>query len=220
MTRPSPGYFKLSRTTAPTEMLVSLAEAREQLRVDTTGSPAVAEDDDIITLLIAAITSEIDAGTGWLGRALAPQSWTLQLAQMPRRIHLPYPPLISVTSFTYVDLDGNTQTMVEGVDFRVINSSGITAGPAILEPLYQQTWPFARSDFDTVTVVFQCGYGTGSPVAASIPEIIKRYVLSALTVAYDTRDVETGQATLSFQKMPEAVRNSLEGFRVRNQFYR
>ena len=218
MTR-NPEYFSLSRTTAPTELLVTLAEAREQLRVDTTGSPATAADDAIIQTLIEAITQEIDAGTGWLGRALAPQTWTLTLSQFPSVIRLPYPPLISVTSLTYTDLSGNSQTLTEGTDFRVITETGIAAGPACLVPVYLGTWPAARSDFDTVRVVFQCGYGAGSPVAADIPEIIKRYVLAALTVAYDTRDAEAGPTTMAFQRIPSIVRNSLETLRVRGQIY-
>lgn len=214
-----PEYWSLSRTVAPTDLLVSLAEAREQLRVDTTGSPATAADDTIIQTLIEAITQEIDAGTGWLGRALAPQTWRLSLSQFPSIIRLPYPPLISVVSLTYTDLNGDTQTLTEGTDFRVIKEEGMAAGPACIVPVYLGTFPAARTDFDTVNVTFQCGYGSGSPVTADIPEIIKRYVLSVLTVAYDTRDAEAAPGGVAFQKVPASVRNSLEVLRVRGQFY-
>lgn len=215
-----PGYYSLSRTVAPSELAVSLAEARQQLRVDTTGSPAVAEDDDIITTLIDAITQDLDAGTGWLGRAICPQTWRLSLSQFPSVIRIPFPPLISVVSLTYTDLNGDVQTMTEGTDFRVVKEEGIAAAPACIVPVYLGTFPAARTDFDTVQLVFQCGYGAGSPLAADVPDIIKRYILSALTVAYDTRDSEAGAATSAFQRVPAAVRNSLENLRVREQFYR
>lgn len=215
----APSYFSLSRTVAPSELAVSMTEAREQLRVDTTGSPATSEDDDTIQALIEAITQEIDAGTGWLGRAIAPQTWKLSLSEFPSVIRLPFPPLIEVVSLTYVDLEGNTQTLTEGTDFRVIKEEGIAAGPACIVPVYLGTFPAARSDFDTVNVVFQCGYGVGSPVTANVPDIIKRYIKSALTVAYDSRDSESGQATLNYQRVPVTVRNSLEMLRIRNQIY-
>jgi len=215
----TPGYFSLSRTVAPTDLAVSMVEARQQLRVDTTGSPATAEDDTIIETLIDAVTQEIDAGTGWLGRAIAPQTWKLSLSEFPSVIRLPFPPLISVVSLTYTDLDGNSQTLTEGTDFRVVKEEGISAGPACIVPTYLGTFPAARSDFDTVQVIFQCGYGSGSPVTANIPDIIKRYVLSALAVAYDTRDSEAASSTALFQRVPPSVRNSLEVLRVRAQFY-
>ncbi len=214
----NPGYFSLSRTVAPTQTPITLIEARDQLRVDTSGSPAVSVEDDLITALIDMATQEIDAGTGWLGRAIAPQTWKLSLSEFPSVIRLPFPPLISITSFTYTDLNEATQTMVEGVDYRIIQETGINAGGACLIPLRLGSWPSALSDFDTVNITFQCGYGTGSPVVADVPEIIKLYIKSVITSQYDNRGVEDNEL-LNRGGVSKFIRNSLENRRVRDQFY-
>lgn len=212
-------YYKLSRITAPTEQPITLAEARMQLRVDTTGSPAVSTEDNLISALIDAVTQDIDAGTGWLGRAICPQVWRLQLAEFPSVIWLPYPPFLEIVAMSYVDTNGDIQTLIEGIDFRVIAPEGIDAGPACIVPIYLGSFPAARNDYDTITIDFRCGYGTGSPITADVPEIIKRYIKAALTAAYDSRDIDENAATNRGQ-ITAAVKRSLDNFRVYSQFYK
>lgn len=211
--------YNLSRVTAPTESLLTLAEARLQLRVDTFGSPASNPEDDLIQSYIDAVTQDIDAGSGWLGRALAPQSWKLALDDWPTRcignianaIVLPYPPLISVTSFTYVDGTGATQTLTEGTGFRVIKETGVDAGQAYLAPLYGETWPAVRVDADAINITYQCGYGSGSPLTEDVPAIIKNYVRAAITFLYESRGVVGRGNDID---MPDHIRNMLHNLRV------
>ena len=210
--------YRLSRIAAPTELPITLAEAREQLRVDTAGSPATSTEDDLISALIEAVTEEIDAGTGWLGRAIAPQTWRLSLPGFPACIVLPYPPFIDIMSFQYTDVNGATQTMVEGTDYRVIYGAGPAAEHAAIYPPFLGSFPAARSDFDTVLITYRCGYGAGSPIAADVPEIIKRYIKAALTSAYDSRDVAENEL-IGRGSIPRHVRNMLENIRVRNGPY-
>lgn len=209
--------YSLTRTVAPTEPLLTLAEARLQLRVDTSGSPATNPEDALIEAAVRSATEELDAGTGWLARALAPQTWRLGLNKFPpfsdasrnQRIYLPYPPLVEVVSFTYVDEDGDTQTLVEGTGFRVFQKSA--EGIAFVEPLYDQEWPTCRVDFDSVQITYQCGYGAGSPLVETVPDLIKNYVRSRITDLYDSRGVEAPGLT---SKVPDNIVNSLEQFRV------
>src|SRR6185503_5131054 len=119
--------YSLVRTVKPSEPVVTLVESRAQLRVDTFGSPATSPEDQKISDLVSAITESLDAGTGWLGRALAPQTWRLGLKEFPSGcswedtgIILPFPPFIEVVSFTYVDTDGDTQTLVLNTDYRIL----------------------------------------------------------------------------------------------------
>lgn len=207
--------YGLTRTVAPTDDVVTLAEAQAQLRVDTFGSPPVSAEDDLIEKMVTAVVQTVDAGTGWLGRALAPQTWKLtfkafpmDLSFGPRAIRLPYPPFIEVVSFTYVDTDGITQTLVEGTDFRVLT----TEDHGRVAPLYGERWPTdAREDYDSVQIVFRCGYVEGSPEAVAVPEQIKNYILSSLTDMYDSRGVDSNQ---SESRLTASIRDSLNNIRV------
>lgn len=195
----------------PTDAVVSLTEAYQQLRIDTFGSPPTSPEESKVTALIAAITESLDAGTGWLGRALAPQTWRLSLRDFPvpcRGINLPYPPLIEVVSVTYTDGDGATQTLTQGTDFRVIDSDQ----GAILLPTYSNNWPVdVRDDYDAVQITFRCGYVEGSPEAVAVPEQIKNYILASLTDQFDSRGVDAPGVT---SKVSAAIENSLNNIRV------
>lgn len=188
--------FTRQRLAAPQPVL-TMEEARLQLRVDTFGSPPGNPEDPLIAAAITTATEELDAGTGWLGRAIGPQTWRLSLDCFPSvsrfsagfvgRIRLPFPPFIAVTSFEYTNTDGDTVALVEGTDFRVI--AGDEDGSATLYPVYQGAWPVdVRQDFDVVRIVFRCGYSDGaSPESPAVPELIKNWLRARVTDIYDTR---------------------------------
>lgn len=203
--------YTLVRTVKPTDDIVTLAEARAQLRVDTYGSPPASAEDGKISQFVTAITESLDAGTGWLGRALASQTWRLSLQRFPsptKSIPLPYPPLIEVVSFTYTDTDGVVQTMTAGTDFRVIE----TEQGSFVTPPWQDTWPSnVRDDFDSIQITFRCGYVAGSPEAVDVPEQIKNYVLASLTEQFDSRGVNPTNGASS---ITTSIENSLNSLRV------
>lgn len=201
--------YTLVRTVKPTDDVVTLAEARAQLRVDVFGSPEVSSEDGKISQLVTSITESLDAGTGWLGRALAPQTWRLSLEEFPQcNIMLPFPPFIEVVSFVYTDEAGNTQTLTEGTDFRVVT----TEQGAFLAPLFNEYWPTdERYDYDSVRITFRCGYVTASPETVDVPEQVKNYILASLTEQFDSRGVNPlgGVSALT-----PAIENSLNNLRV------
>lgn len=201
----------LTRIVAPTDDVLTLAEAYKQLRLDTFGSPPEHPEDNLITAEIDAIVADMDAGTGWLGRALAPQTWRVGLTQFPAddcAINIPYPPFIEILSFTYTDDDGNTVTMSEGTDYRVIMSGD----QAKLRPVYNGNWPTdARVDYDAILITYRCGYVTGSPEVVAVPELIKNVIRAVLTETYDTRGVSDGSAR---GQVLDRVINTLANIRV------
>lgn len=220
--------FSLSRTVAPALDVVTLAEARLQLRVDTIGSPATNPEDSLISRLVNSATAQLDAGTGWLARALAPQTWRLGLDKFPsaqytwgisvddRAIFLPYPPFIKVVSFTYVNSEGTTVTMVEGTDYRVVSYDGDAPAPAKLLPVYGGDWPNARHDVDSIQITFRCGYTDGnSPETHTVPDLIKDVILFLVTDMYDSRGVVT-QGIMS--KVPQHILQALQPYRIRRVF--
>lgn len=207
----------LVRTVAPSQAVLSLSEAYAQLRLDTTGSPPTHPDDALISAAIDAIAADMDAGTGWLGRALAPQTWRLGLSRFPVYcIHIPYPPFIELLSVTYTDDDGATQTLVEGTDFRIVNSS-VAPDAKMLIPLFNENWPTdARDDIDSIQITFRCGYVTGSPETLAIPEQIKNVVRAVLTETYDTRGVYENSAIRRGEAL-DRILWTLTNIRVFNQ---
>ena len=79
-------------------------------------------------------------------------------------IRVPLPPLQSVTSITYIDTAGDSQTLAAS-KYTVDTSSE----PARIVPSFSNDWPSTRAQIDAVTVRIVAGYGvSGSDVPAPI----------------------------------------------------
>ena len=65
------------RTASPATQLVSLALAKQHLRIDSTF------EDSYITALIDAVTSYLDGYNGILGQSLINQTWQQKCLQFP-----------------------------------------------------------------------------------------------------------------------------------------
>ena len=156
-------WDRLRRVTAPTVQAVTLAEAKAHLRVDDS------DQDAVITALIEAATSHVDGPAG-IGVALLTQTWRLSLDQWPAEaIQIPLGPVQAVSSITYVDQSGVTQTW-SPTDYLV----DIDASVARLVPAYAATWPVARRQLGAIKITFLAGYGTAaSDVPADIRAAIK-----------------------------------------------
>tara|TARA_R100000808_G_scaffold5235_1_gene16068 strand:- start:4378 stop:4959 length:582 start_codon:yes stop_codon:yes gene_type:complete len=89
------------------------------------------------------------------------------------RIWMPKAPLSSVSSITYLDSDGDSQTVAASV-YQLVTSE--TPGSVVLQ--YGQTWPTARTDTEAVTVTFVAGYGTDQ---AQVPDMAQNAVLALAT---------------------------------------
>lgn len=142
--------------TPPADAVVTLAEVKTILGITDTAS------DDLLTAMIGAATSQLDAASsGWLGRALRPQTWELRMSRFPSApIRLPYPPVTEVVSVKYDDADGNEQTLVLDADYRVLGLGD--AWRTVVRPVYNGSWPAARDDDESVRIRYVAGYG-GSP---------------------------------------------------------
>lgn len=136
--------------TPPRAEPVSLVEAKAHLNVD------ISADDTLITGLIAAARA---AAENIAGRAMVLQTWDLVLDGFPSGatcpIEIPLPPLRSVTSISYIDVDGVTQTWA-AADYTV-DTSGFKGR---ILPAYSEVWPTTRDVINSVTVRFVAGYAT------------------------------------------------------------
>lgn len=164
----------LTLVTAPTEFVVSLEAAKTQTRgLDD------ASEDALLQGLIAAAQEYAEAFTH---RALMPQTWDLKLdsfcdpaAYEDGVIRLPKPPVSSVTSITYLDTAGVSQTLSTSI-YTTDFPSGPTAQRARITEAYGQVFPVTQSTLNAVTIRFVAGYTSARLVPYSIKQAMKLLV--------------------------------------------
>jgi uncharacterized phiE125 gp8 family phage protein len=168
----------LTRTSAPASMPVTLTEAKAHLRV--TGS----DEDTVITDLIAAATGMFDGPNGMIGKALITQTWTIatSCADGAGRIMLTVPPVASVSSISYYDPDGISQTL-DVANYLLIGSDD----RKWLEPDMGQAWPTTQRRADAITVTVSSGFGD----ASDVPDTLRRAILLTIGHWYRTREAVT-----------------------------
>jgi uncharacterized phiE125 gp8 family phage protein len=170
--------MSLRLITAATDTPVSLSEAKAHLRVTDS-----AED----TLITSMITSAAEVGEQHTGRAFMPQTWALTLDSFADGVVLTRPPVRSITSITYVDTVGVTQT-IDPVLYRLRNSDDF--GFAVVVPAYGATWPATLDDSDVITVTFVCGNQNED----FVPEPIKAWIKLQVGAMYENREGESYSA--------------------------
>ena len=155
-------------TVEPASEPISLAEIKAQCRIDGTDS-----DTELnIYGKAARIFVEEYTGTKLIG-----QTVVLRCSSFCDFRKLPIAPVSSVTSITYLDTDGTSQTLSTDVYESVLHG---------LEPHIRlkinQSWPSIRCASDAITVTVQAGYST-------VPEPIRAAMLVAVEAWNDNRSV-------------------------------
>jgi uncharacterized phiE125 gp8 family phage protein len=156
----------LSLVTAPATEPLTLAEAKLHLRVD------INDENDLITALIVAAREYVETFTH---RALITQTWDWTCDAFPcgdESVQLPKAPLVSVTSVSYIDGSGSTQTWAAS-NYTVDAPAGPWALGGRIIPGYNVFYPVTRSIENAVTVRFVAGYGAATAVPASIKAAMK-----------------------------------------------
>lgn len=161
---------------------VSLSLAKQHLRIE-----GRTDDDTYISSLISVALSQIEEITG---QDIRTKTWDLKLREFPVcDIRLPRTPVASVTSVSYVDQAGETQTVSSSVyssDLSERSSANGVEGPRVYLN-YNESWPVARYHDGSVTVRFVTGY-------TSTPEPLKQAMLLLVSELYQMRSnsVSTG----------------------------
>lgn len=148
---------------------VTLEEARAQTRVDCDA------EDAFLGLLISVATQ---AASDRLQRALVPTRYRLTLDSFPDAVELLMPPVISVESVKYIDIDGEQQTLDPQDTF--LDS---VSEPGYLVPAAGRAWPATQDRINTVEVEYTAGYPD-----SAIPTPIKQWILLALGDMYANRE--------------------------------
>lgn len=144
--------------------------------------------DPLLTALITAARMYCETHTK---RAFCTQTWDLkadhwdELVDCRGVITMPMPPLQSVTTITYIDGAGSSQTWSATTGYETDAPAGTYALHGRIKPRYQQVYPALRvSTFNTVVVRFICGYGA----AATVPQAIKQAMLLIIAHWYEHRE--------------------------------
>lgn len=157
-------------TTTPAAVM--LADAKLHLRVDS------ADEDALITSLTVAATQ---AAEQEIGRALVTQTWTIKLDAFPASaeyIDLFMPPIQSITSITYVDSDGATQTLASSEYTLIADTIRPQVAPAT-------SWPATKTQPSAVVITYVAGYGAAP---SNVPESIRQWILMQVGAMYENRE--------------------------------
>lgn len=198
-------------------LLTTLANNTATIYTDNTadvalGASAPLTNTTLDPLIARFITTARQLAEIELGRYLVTQTvdgYFDDFTGGDRRVYLP--PLQSVTSITYVDLDGTTQTLAN-TEYLVNDKST----PCWIEEAYGKMWPAVRQQANAVRVRFVAGYGA----AAAVPACIKDWMLFKINTMWETRTtftISTGRAALT-QIPNEYVDSMLDPERVHGRW--
>jgi uncharacterized phiE125 gp8 family phage protein len=185
---------------------------KAHLRID------LGDEDSLITSYIGAATRACEEATR---RQFMPATWRMTLDEFPDGdlnsdvspgiegwdLLLPRPPLVSVTSVTYKDTAGATQTF-SSADYKVLSDDE----PGRIVLAYGKEWPDIYDEPGAVVVTYAAGYAD----AASVPEPIKQAIRFLVGHFYENREaVNVGSIV---NAMPMAVESLLGPFILQEQW--
>lgn len=169
----------LKLLTAPTVEPVTVSEAKNFLRLDTS------DDDTLIGTMIATARTAVENHTK---RALITQTYEYKLDRLATipgfwfinsqgEIDLPKVPIQSITSFKTYALD-NTESTLSSAAYSLDGDGGrlyLNAG---------YSWPTNMRDFAGVLITYVAGYGDA---ATDVPDAFKMAILKLVASMYNNR---------------------------------
>ncbi len=163
--------LRITRTVAPADQPVFLDDVKRRLKIDDTS-----EDVDL-SLMIDEATQLAEEFTA---RSFITQTWQLKLDGFPScggPIKLPRGPVQSVSSVSYEDTNGDTQTWGSG-NYQVVT---VRAVPIIV-PEPTVSYPATESDReDAITITYVAGYGDK---AGDVPPSLRQAILNMVGTLY------------------------------------
>jgi uncharacterized phiE125 gp8 family phage protein len=153
----------------PAALAVTLAEAKDQLRIDQ-GDTAF---DGQLAIWIAGITREAEHATG---RKFINRPMRVTLDRFEPSIRLSAP-TFSVESIKFIDVDGQERTL-DPADYFV----DLVTEPGYVMPQVGKAWPATAPRALTVMIDYTAGYG---PDATTTPAAARLYILARLTEQWD-----------------------------------
>ena len=184
--------------------VVSAAAAVEPLLVDDMILQMNAQgtlDEELIAAQIAVARAYVEDYTG---TRLITQTLTLRTDDWADLDALPVAPVQSITSITYVDVDGTTQTLAATVyEARLYDLE-----PSVVLK-YNQTWPTIRVG-SQITVAAVVGYGAAG---SNVPPPIMQAMKLVAADAYRFRETAQVGSVAGVYPVAATVENLLANYR-------
>lgn len=169
-------YWRLV-TDATTEPITT-AQAKTHCIIDTD------DDDTYVDILVKAARQTVEDDTD---RAMLNQTWKIYLDDFPSSsstpIYIPRSPLVSVTSITYTDTNGDPQTWDDDE-----YDEDIYTEPARIIPAYGYTWPSTREEPSNVIIESVHGYGVNIAGATLLPSGLLMAMYLLIAHGYEHRE--------------------------------
>lgn len=159
----------LEEVAPPVEMAVSLAVAKDTLRIDKDDTSF----DALLPIWIAGITSEAEHQTG---QVFVNRPMRLTLDRFPDSIRLSAP-TFSVESLQFLDPYDEWQTL-DPADYYVDR----VTKPGYIVPARGRAWPATAPSFHAVVVDYTAGWGIDT---TAVPQAVRMYVLAKLQVQFN-----------------------------------
>ena len=160
--------YSLTLSAAPTDEPLSLNEVKLHLRLTNSDY-----DDELIPLITEA-RKYIEEHTGY---RLITQTWVLTMDELEECIKLPYPPLQSISSIKYQDINNVQQTLSS--NYYTVDNKTI---PARVNQAYSYIYPPTYPELNVVAITFICGYGN---TAETVPNAFKRAIKMYIQWVFD-----------------------------------
>lgn len=184
--------------TAATIYPISLSEAKDHLRLSTD------HDDLRVRGLIKVATEVLENTTGrsFINRTLRHIKPCFNDTR--EVIYLPRPPLVSITTLDYFDIDGASQTVASG-NYQVYVSNEVQG---FVKPEPGFSWPATELNrHNAVTIDYVAGYGTER---TDVPESARQWMLMLIRHWYDNPSaIISGQTSKELELSARALSDSL-----------
>lgn len=184
--------YKIQRTSDPAAEPITLARAKEHLRVESDFTL----DDDLINAYISAARDQAEK---YCNRSFALANFFLLVDGFPDSgapLYIPDPKTTAVSSITYLDSDQAEQTLSDSlytldIDRQQIRITG--------------EWPTPAS---AIKVAYSAGYDTSASPAELPPDIIQQAMLLLISDMYEIRQSQVA-GTIITQNPAAALRLGL-----------
>lgn len=189
-----PWGFSVKRTlvTAAAALALSVEEFKVHARIDDT------EEDTLISSMLSVAEQ---AAENFTWRKFVTQTWDEFFDGFDDPLYLSFAPVQSVTSVSYVDENGATQTLSSS-----IYELGSEYDVPLIRRKYNQVWPTTRTHEDVVTVRYVVGY-------TSVPARIQQAI--AIHAAWQYRNREGSELFATrLDSFPETFYALLRPFRL------